>query len=57
MSLAVLATCVRKDSCAGTASFTKISLWVSAEVWLWHDVLADGLTVNDAVSTTSDEMT
>jgi hypothetical protein len=57
VSLAVLATCVRKDSCAGTASFTKISLWVSAEVWLWHDVLADGLTVNDAVSTTSDEMT
>ena len=48
---------MRKDSCTGNASFTEISLWASVEVQLRHDVLADGLTVNDAVSNTSDEMT
>jgi len=29
----------------------------SVEMQLWHEVVADGLTVNDAVSNTSDEMT
>jgi len=37
--------------------YKNFPLGKSVEVHLWHDVLADGLTVNDAVSTTSDEMT